>query len=409
MTAKKHSNTDKKFALHFGAGNIGRGLIARCLRASNYSVVFADIDQELIEAIARSGSYYAHVQNTQSHYIDNVTGLLSSSPQLPELCAQASLITTAVGPNILRHIAPHIVAGIQEHKRIAEHQTVAMPPLNIIACENAIRATSLLREQIFRLLTTEEQKYVQEHVGFIDCVIDAIVPPQPLHNDDGSRRIDVDIESFSEWICDAQSFLGSVPKIEGMQYTDTLQSYIERKLFTLNTAHAMTAYLGYARNIPTISQAIQDSEIHAAVLATMRESSTLLIDKFNVVAEQQEQYIQSILGRFRDTATSDTVTRVGRDPIRKLGAEDRIIFPLRQAIQQKLPHEHLLLAVAAALAYDNRDDAESVALQKAIQSDGIEATVQNYLPFASPEHIKTICAFYSDIRAGRIPQIATKI
>ena len=40
-----------KVALHFGAGNIGRGFIAPVLQENDYEVVFVDVDNDLINDI----------------------------------------------------------------------------------------------------------------------------------------------------------------------------------------------------------------------------------------------------------------------------------------------------------------------------------------------------------------------
>ena len=54
-----------KLAIHFGAGNIGRGFIAPVLQENNYEVVFVDVNKELIEQIKRD------IEETQ-RYLKNV-------------------------------------------------------------------------------------------------------------------------------------------------------------------------------------------------------------------------------------------------------------------------------------------------------------------------------------------------
>ena len=43
----------EKLALHFGAGNIGRGFIAPVLKENNYDVIFVDVDKGLINKIKK--------------------------------------------------------------------------------------------------------------------------------------------------------------------------------------------------------------------------------------------------------------------------------------------------------------------------------------------------------------------
>ena len=50
-----------------------------------------------------------------------------------------------------------------------------------------------------------------------------------------------------------------------MTLVDDLMAYIERKLFTLNTGHCITSYLGKLRGFPTIDEAIADEEIYDIV------------------------------------------------------------------------------------------------------------------------------------------------
>ena len=46
-----------KLAVHFGAGNIGRGFIAPVLQENDYKVTFVDINKELIDQVNNFKKY----------------------------------------------------------------------------------------------------------------------------------------------------------------------------------------------------------------------------------------------------------------------------------------------------------------------------------------------------------------
>ena len=135
----------------------------------------------------------------------------------------------------------------------ARHEAKLEQPLNIIACENAVRASSQLKEHVLSHLNEEQKAYCNEWVGFPDCSVDRIVPPVRTEN-----PIDVVVEAFYEWNVEEKSFVGEVPHIAGMNLADNLIAYIERKLFTLNTGHAITAYIGKLRGKATIDESIAE-------------------------------------------------------------------------------------------------------------------------------------------------------
>ena len=47
-------------AVHFGAGNIGRGFVGLLLHEGGYDLVFSDVSAALVDAINAASSYTVH-------------------------------------------------------------------------------------------------------------------------------------------------------------------------------------------------------------------------------------------------------------------------------------------------------------------------------------------------------------
>ncbi len=356
-----------KTAIQFGAGNIGRGFIGAVLSKSGYKVIFADVNKEIVDRINADGKYTVHITDIESEdiLIDGVSAVDSSTDAVVEKIKEADLITTAVGLRILQFIAPAIAKGI-----VARRDCGIDAPLNIIACENGLMATSRLKEAVYSHLDEDQKVWCEAHVGFPNCSVDRIVPPVRSEN-----PVDVAVERFYEWNVEEKAFVGPAPKIEGMNLADNLLAYIERKLFTLNTGHAITAYIGKMKGQSTILDSISVPVIYETVHAAMCQSGEALVREFGLDKEAHFKYIDKIIKRFGNPYLQDDVNRVGRDPMRKLSADDRLIKPLMTAKKYGLPYDKILLGIGAALHFNNPEDPQSVSMLGLIESKGLEAAV----------------------------------
>lgn len=345
-------------AVHFGAGNIGRGFVGLLLHEGGYELVFSDVAAPLVDAINAAPSYT--VREVGEGGRDTVvTGFraINSAEHPDELIdeiAGANVVTTAVGPTILRFVAPHIVAGLAL-------RDPSSPPLQIMACENAINATDLLREEILALAGDAWDGLASRAV-FANTAVDRIVPAQPE-----GGGVDVTVEPFFEWAIERPPFGDDPPRIPGAHFVDDLAPYIERKLFTVNTGHATTAYFGARAGIDTIAAALADPAIAAAVSAALEETSALLAAKHGLDPGELADYRATILGRFRNAALPDTVWRVGRQPLRKLSRHERFIGPAAEAAERGLPTDSLVTAIGALLAFDDTEDPQSVDMQRMLR------------------------------------------
>ena len=375
-------------ALHFGGGNIGRGFIGKILAEAGYEVVFADINMTVIDRLNQDHGYTVHVVGEgvdQKETVKNVRGINSGDEAVVTAeISDAALVTTAVGPPVLEILAPLLV------RSLAARYKAGGAPLNIIACENMVRGSSFLKEKVLAA-AGDDAALIDANTGFVDCAVDRIVPP--VRGGDADP-LAVTVEVFSEWIVDSTQFKGAVPAIAGMIATDKLMAFIERKLFTLNTGHTALAYFGQLAGKKTVGEAMQDDAVRQAAEAVMKESGAVLIRRYAFDPAAHRAYIDKILKRFANPYLHDDIDRVARQPLRKLGAQERFIKPLNGMLEYDLPHDATVRAIAATLHYHNPDDPQAVEMQYYRQAHGIAATLAKYSDFTHPAVVAEIEAAY---------------
>lgn len=356
-------------ALHFGAGNIGRGFIGKLLADAGVQLTFADVNQAVLDALNARGAYPVHVvgEQAQIEIVNGVNAVHSSSDDIIALIAEVDIVTTAVGPQILERVAAGMAQGIAKRSDNANAR-----PLNIIACENMVRGTTQFKAHVLKALPERYHAWLEEHVGFVDSAVDRIVPPSAA---DSSDPLEVTVETFSEWIVDKTQFKGEPPTIPGMELTDNLMAFVERKLFTLNTGHAIAAYLGQLAGHKTIREAIMDKKVRAIVQGAMEESGAVLIKRYGFAADKHAAYIQKIINRFENPYLNDDVERVGRQPLRKLSAGDRLIKPTLGTLEYHLPNDNLVTGIAAALLYRNDRDPQAIELAGLLSRQDVATTL----------------------------------
>lgn len=351
-------------AVHFGAGNIGRGFVGTLLHDGGYEVVFSDVAAPLVDALSAAQSYTVHEVGAGGvdRKVENFRAINSADD--PEAVAAevaaADVVTTAVGPAILRFIAPHVLAGLLQRPAGAE-------PLQVMACENALGATDTLRGHI-QDLAGDQWEQLSARAVFANTAVDRIVPGQPA-----DAGIDVTVEPFYEWAIESGPFGANRPHIPGAHFVADLGPYIERKLFTVNTGHAAAAYLGSRAGRSKIAEALADEAVFAGVRAALEETSALLVAKHGFAEAEMAEYRETILQRFRNPELPDTVDRVGRQPLRKLSRHERLIGPAVQAQERGLRVEGLLAVIEAALHFESAEDEQAQQLQKLLTELDAEA------------------------------------
>ena len=359
-----------KKAVHFGAGNIGRGFIGEILFENGFEIAFVDVNEAIINALNERGSYEIEIAEEGQRHIA-VSGVRGINNRLHpeavvEAIAEADLVTTAIGPNILPFIASLVAQGIEARQAAGN-----LAPLDVLACENMIGGSEFLYEEVKKHLSEAGLTFAQEHIGFPNAAVDRIVPAQS-HED----PLFVVVEPFNEWVVETRGMKNPDLILDKVHYEAELEPFIERKLFSVNSGHATSAYTGAYYGAQTILEALQNVTVKNNVEAVLAEIRSLLIAKWGFDEAALVDYHKVIISRFENPFIVDDVARVARTPIRKLGYDERFIRPIRELKERGLSYQYLLQTVAYVFAYQDETDEQSVQLQALLAEKSLEEVVK---------------------------------
>lgn len=355
-------------AVIFGAGRIGCGLAGQLLRDSGYEVVFVARNPALTEHLNRVGRYRVRLAGqgeTREIMVDKIRAVSSGEiGRVAGEIADADLIITSVGSDNIKDICGLIAAGIKRRVR----------PVNVLAFENSESAGASLRDWVGRHLPKD---FPLDRHGFAGVQISRAVTQRI--GDPGSNEPLVFVgDPYSRFIVDGKGLRGTLPHIEGMLVTDNYNAWVQKKFCMFSAAHATTAYLGHMKGYRYIHSAIRDPQIRAAVLAVIKEGQQGLAARYGGEIAGDESDCQEILERIGNAQLCDPISRVGREPGRKLRAKDRLVGTARLAEAAGVEPKYLGLAIAAALFFNNHRDPSAFELQHHVSTQGGEETIYKF-------------------------------
>ena len=342
--------------VHFGAGNIGRGFIGQLFSLSGWEVVFVDVQEAVLKALNERGSYTVFEVDTEQRRpvtVSPVRGVDGRDAQaVAGVIASADLVSTAVGLGALPHIAKPITAGFEQ--RLA----TAGGALDILVCENGVQAPDILRAAL-RAESSEQllAKFDQLH-GMVRTSIGRMVPAGT-----GTDVLDITVEPYRTLPVELQAFRGVIPDLPGLKAQPDFDLVLRQKLYIHNATHACLAYAGLAKGLVAVPDCMENADMVASMRAVGAEVSAALAKAHgsdsNPSADIEAEclaMVEDLCIRYRNRPLGDPLARVGRDPVRKLGPDDRLIGAARLCEQQGIKPLHLAHHILLACQYTISDD-----------------------------------------------------
>jgi mannitol-1-phosphate 5-dehydrogenase len=360
-------------AVQFGAGNIGRGFMGQLLFESGYELVFIEAMQPVVDELNKRKSYTLKIVGPRPKeiFINNVSAISAMDiPAIAQALTEANLVATAVGVNILPKIALAIAKGIEKRAELN-----IKDPMNIIICENLIHAGTVLKGYIKEKIDPKHVPYMDSHIGFVETVIGRMMPILP----DEIKKQDLLAiwgEEFAMLPVNKKGIIGEIPKIKNLIPAESFLAYEEQKLYIHNLGHSTAAYLGYLKKYDYIWQSIGDKEIREIVKKAVSETAKVIVKKHGLKEADVNAYIEDLLVRFDNKQLGDSVYRVGREPLRKLGPNDRFVGAAKLVLENGGTPEYIAEGMSAALMYDYPKDPEAVKLVELIKEKGVTGVLQ---------------------------------
>ena len=154
-------------------------------------------------------------------------------------------------------------------------------------------------------------------------------------------------------------------RIEGFERKPNFERELTRKLFTYNCVNAMECYIGHLAGYEWLADAANNPAIAELALKAGRESSAALVVAYGFDEEEQHGWCNRALSKYQDRTIRDPIERNARDPNRKLGRFERLLGPIHLCMEHNLPHDSLMIGVAAALQYPGANMMETLPMGEA--------------------------------------------
>lgn len=347
-----------------GAGRVGLGALGVALAMQGHEVVFAARREETVRSINQHG-YDVSTKGVVETTIEvrGVRAVTMPGEAFTREVAAADQIHTSVRPDNLPDISATLAEAVLHRVKSGVKR-----PLDIFCCENLKNAGSQLERLVFAHIPFQFAQAVQDRVGFNASISDRIVSGQ--ESDAAGKQV-ITADAMGDVLFDTLQVKGDFDVLPPFKGLDNFPASIEEKLYILNCGHAVCAYLGYKRGYKYIHEAMADDGVHRAVVGAMLESQRALQCKHGRTLHYGN-LINDLLASFSNAALMDTIARVGRDPVRKLQAEDRLVGPAKLAYRYSIEPTYLIQGCAAALSFAQEGDPQAAELQKLVKGRGAE-------------------------------------
>lgn len=319
----------RKKILVYGAGAIGRGYLPWVFSPDEFEYYYVERNDELRETleIARQFTTRKTVKKNGENLYETLSVPITrcfAQGEEKGIIQDVDVVAIAVGPRNVLSLTDSL-------------KSTVMP---IICCENDSSVPALLQSVIgnpnivFAVPDVITSNTASEEMKKFD--------PLSIITEDGVCYIDDRVSKIG----------GNAVYIS----KEELDKQWTAKLYLHNTPHCIAAYLGSLIGVRYVHEVMESSHAREIIAGAMREMQEVLLKKFKLDKQFIDWYADKELERFSNKLLFDPVSRVAREPFRKLAPSERLLGAAQLCLGAGVYPQSIMLGIMAAFFYSNRND-----------------------------------------------------
>jgi mannitol-1-phosphate 5-dehydrogenase len=343
-----------------GAGAIGKAVAGYIFTQMGCRVVFSDIVPSVVEDINARTNYRIYETETEFTEVWPQGAFLSDDEKrMNEEISRADYIATSVGPNgfesTIERIGRFLARDGKSTKPVVLFFFENMKNSGVLAKECLSRFT-ITRPLSFLPLSIERMSSGYAHDSMFDVISEPFIPVYAPKAD--LRKEDLE-------------FLWNYPRL--IQIVENFDAYYYRKLYTNNMGHAVLAYIGSSYSCKTVVEAIEVREVRETLPEALAEAGEMLIREYGFGKTEIDSCAKLLVEkRYTNHSLNDPLERLARDPIRKLGRNERLTGTALLCLKHGIDPSAIVKTMVYAMKYENPADASSLELAKILKEKGEE-------------------------------------
>lgn len=321
--------TKRKKILVYGAGAIGRGYLPWVFSPDEFEYYYVERNDELRKKLLQERRFTTRktIKKNGENLYETLIVPIAQCFALGEeksIIREIDVVVIAVGPRNVLSLTDSLIG-------------TKMP---IICCENDPSVPELLKPVIgnpnivFAVPDVITSNTASEEMKKVD--------PLSIITEDGVCYID-----------DRVSIVGGnaiyISKVE-------LDKQWTAKLYLHNTPHCIAAYLGSLLGVQYLHEAMEVPHARKIIAGAMAEMQQVLLKKFKIDGKFIDWYADKELARFGNNLLFDPVSRVAREPFRKLAPRERLLGAAQLCLSTSVYPKSIMLGIMAAFFYSNQSD-----------------------------------------------------